>query len=313
MPYAMRTALYLLLATALIGGIATYTLWIREVPPSHYLADLRSQVLSAPSTANAQQPNLLAIHPQLYPSDYRSPALLRRKLSAALDQARQLQLLNEHSVIALPDQIGTWLLLQNEKPPVYAAHSFAEAQPWLALNHPLLYVSSYWRNQPFAETLLREKAPDTARNYQQLFSELARDYRITLMAGSVLLPEPSLEAGQVRVADGPLYRFGLVFGPNGQILGEPYRGTWPDTMRGETIQKFDLSRGQLFIKRAWDIDFPWTHVSLQTGDLVSVPLFIRGHLWAAPLSTQPLTPRRPPQPADATPGSHLFSLWPDAR
>ncbi|MGL4317515.1 MAG: hydrolase [Pseudomonas sp.] len=309
----MRTALYLLLAASLIGGIAAYTLWIREVPPSHYLADLRSQVLSAPSAANAQQANLLAIRPQLYPSDYRSPALLRRKLSAALDQARQLQLLNEHSVVALPDQIGTWLLLQNEKPPVYAAHSFAEAQPWLALNHPLLYVGSYWRNQSFAETLLRDKAADTARAYQQLFSELARDYRITLMAGSLLLPEPSLEAGQIRVADGPLQRFGLIFSPHGQVLGEPYRGTWPDSRQEESVQKLDLPRGQLLIKRAWDFDFPLTHVSLQTDDLMSVPLFIRGHLWAAPLSTQPLTPRLPRQPAKETPGSHLFSLWPDAR
>lgn len=296
----MRTAFFLALSAALIGAAATYALWTREVPPSHYLADLRSEPLEQ-LVQGSPQGNLLGIHPLLFPSDYRSPDALRLKLAAALDKARTLGLLGERSVVALPDHIGTWLLLRDEKPEVYAARSFAEAQPRLAFNHPLLFLRSQLQGQPFAETLLRNKAAQIAVDYQQLFSELAREYRITLAAGSLLLPEPSLQQGQLRTGSGRLYQLGLVFDANGQIVGAPYRRNWPDQAQEESVQTLDLPLGQLQIKRSRG----HAQASLLATSAVSVPLFIRGQLWPAPLSTDELTPQ--PHHKGDTPGSHLLN------
>lgn len=305
MPFAMRTAVYLLLLATLIGGATTYALWTQQVPPSHYLADLRSAPVDQ-LEQNVQQGNLLGIHPQLFPSDYRHPATLRLKLVAALDKARVLGLLGEHSVVALPDHIGTWLLLRDEKPEVYAAHSFAEAQPRLALNHPWQFLRSTLQSQSFAEILLRSKATQMAIDYQQLFSELAREYRITLVAGSLVLPQPSLRDGQLRVGSGPLYQFGLIFNADGQVVGKPFLRTWPEQRLSESVQTLELPQGQLQIKRSQVGGHPLTQVSLLAEDQVSVPLFMRGRLWPAPLSAEQLTPT-PSHQAGEPPGSHLLN------
>ena len=123
----MRKLLTPLIAAILVSCLTAYAVWTGERPRVHYLSDLRASLASDIGAASASG-NLLAIRPELYPSDYRDPDLLRMKLVAALDQARALGLLNERTVVALPDHIGTWLLLRDEKHNLYQARTFTEAQ-----------------------------------------------------------------------------------------------------------------------------------------------------------------------------------------
>ena len=98
----MRKLLTPLIAAILVSCLTAYAVWTGERPRVHYLSDLRASLASDVGAASASG-NLLAIRPELYPSDYRDPDLLRMKLVAALDQARALGLLNERTVVALPE------------------------------------------------------------------------------------------------------------------------------------------------------------------------------------------------------------------
>lgn len=266
-----------LLILALLLG--TYANWRAPRSGGHYLADLRSALIHEEGVVEAKG-NLLLVRPELFPSDYRSPDHLRLKLVAILDKARGDGLLNEHSVVVLPDQIGTWLLLSGERSELYGARSLAEAQAWLLLDHPYSLAWAWLQSEGFpgmGETLLRMKSEKTARDYQQLFGSLAKEYRITLLAGSLLLPEPRVENGILHTGKGQLHNLAPVFGPDGNLLGMPQAQTCPAKNAGQvTVQEIHTRNMEVLVSRA----------GCQSPSLVKaagmqkgVSLFLRGRLW----------------------------------
>lgn len=297
----------------LAGALLAFLMWAAERPSAHYLSDLRSKIITTPPPAPASG-NLLLLRPQLYPLDYQSPAHLRLKLAAALDQARSAGLLGEQTLVALPEHIGTWLLARDQKVEFYKARSRQEVRDWLLLGNPLLAMRALLTNldaDRLDEALLRMQAPQMASDYQQLFSELAREYRITLLAGSILLPEPGIENGVLISGDGPLRNLSLVFAADGSLLGEPYSEPWPWRPTRDEPQRIRVG-GELFeVERDWRPGYPQSRLHARSTGTPSEPLFLRGKLsWPIGGATRDieLTPQDVPQASEA-PGSHLLNQW----
>ena len=304
------SAALLLLAGA---GLLIFLDWAKERPTIHYLSDLRTQVISPPPPS-VRHGNLLTIRPQLFPFDYQSPTHLRLVLAAALDAARNAGLLNAQTLVVLPDHIGTWLLATGEKPEFYRARDRLEVRNWLLLGNPLLAMNVLLRNldaNRLDEALLRMKAEQMAADYQSLFGGLAREYGVTLQAGSILLPEPRVDDdGQLHSGSGPLWNLSLVFGPDGRITGEPFLQDWPWTSVRIPTQRVTVADQQYLIERDWLPGWPQSRVQLPNGR-TSPPLFLRGRLsW--PIGGVPrgvaLTPAQAPQ-LSSLPGTHLLNQW----
>jgi len=310
----MMRKLSILLALLLVGGCLTaFLIWAEHRPSAHYLSDLRSEIISEPAPAEILG-NLLVVRPQLYPLDYQSPAHLRLKLAAALDHARNDGLLGPRTLVVLPDHIGTWLLAHEEKVEFYQARSRKEVRNWLLLGNPLLAVRALLQNldaDRLDQALLRMKAEQMAEDYQKLFAGLAHEYHITLLAGSILLPEPRVENGQLRSGTGPLRNLSLAFSPTGSILGEPYSEPWPWQPNAGKKQQLSLGEMHFVVERDWSPGYAQSIVRTRDDDRVSAPLFLRGKLtWpigGAPRNTE-LTPQQVPQASQAA-GSHLLNLW----
>jgi hypothetical protein len=310
----MMRKLSILLFTVVVSGCLTaFLIWAERRPDAHYLSDLRSTIISEPAPAQARG-NLLLIRPQLYPLDYQSPAHLRLKLAAALDNARQAGLLGPGTLVALPEHIGTWLLARGEKTEFYRALNRKEVRNWLLLGNPLLAVKALLMNldaERLDEALLRMKAEQMTKDYQQLFSGLAREYQITLLAGSILLPEPHLKDGQLRSGNGPLRTLSLVFSPEGTIQGEPHYEPWPQQPGTTAPQRLSVGDMTYSVERDWRPGYPQSLLRLVDSDGSSPALFLRGKLgW--PIGGAPrevlLTPQQIQQGSQA-PGSHLMNIW----
>lgn len=219
---AMRTHLTLLCAALLLGLAGGYSTWLHETPARHYLTDLRTEIeeLGGPADWHG---NLLSLNPALYPNDYSSPQQLSRKLDNILLQARDNALLTPETVVILPAQIGTWLLLSHERPQVYSARSLDEVKLDLTLNNPLRLLRTwlFTDDASWNELLLRMKAQQAADDYLKVFAALARKYAVTLHAGSITLPSPQLLDGRIVTGYGELQVFGLTFASDGSILGPP--------------------------------------------------------------------------------------------
>ncbi len=291
----MRKLLYLFFSMALVAALTTYAMWAADRPAGHYLSDLRINV-AVDQGSPADRGNLLGIQPELFPTDYQSPERLHRKFAAYLQQAQDQGLLNDKTVVVLPENVGTWLLLSGEKDELYQAPSLAEAMNWLAASNPLLFARA-WLSANGSDRLndayLRMKSKAMAKDYQALFGGLAKEFHVTLVAGSIVLPEPSIRDGQLKPGSGALFNSSVVFGRDGVPLGQPQRQMHPVFDQREVLESADkhalnvveTPAGRLGVLIGSDSWYPDNYRQLdeQHAQLIAVPAQVLGQgAWNQP-------------------------------
>jgi predicted amidohydrolase len=146
-------------------------MWAADRPVGHYLSDLRIN-LAVDQGTPADRGNLLGIQPELFPTDYQSPERLHRKLAAYLQKAKDQGLLNEKTIVVLPEHVGTWLMVSGEKDELYQASTLKEAMNWLAASNPLKFVRaliSAEGGNRLDDAHLRMKAKGMAKDYQAVW------------------------------------------------------------------------------------------------------------------------------------------------
>ncbi|WP_210643745.1 carbon-nitrogen hydrolase family protein [Pseudomonas sp. Tri1] len=291
----MRKFLYLLFSLALIAALITYALWTMDRPAGHYLSDLRIN-LAVDQGTPADRGNLLGIQPELFPTDYQSPEHLRRKLAAYLQNARDLGFLNDKTIVVLPEHIGTWLMVSGEKDELYQAATLKDAMNWLAVSNPLAFTRALFSAQGdnrLDDAYLRMKADTMAHDYQTLFGGLAKEFGVTLVAGSIVLPEPSVSEGELKIGRGALYNSSLVFGRDGRPIGQPQRQQHPVFEQRDVLgaappnatRVIDTPAGRLGVLIGSDSWYPRHYRQLddQGAQLIAVPAFIIGRdTWNKP-------------------------------
>ncbi|MDZ4324568.1 carbon-nitrogen hydrolase family protein [Pseudomonas hormoni] len=291
----MRKLLYLTFSMALIAALTTYAMWAADRPVGHYLSDLRIDLAIDQGTP-ADRGNLLGIQPELFPTDYQSAERLHRKLAAYLQKAQEQGLLNEKTIVVLPEHVGTWLMVSGEKDELYQATTIKEAMNWLAVSNPLQFVRaliSAKGDNRLDDAHLRMKAKGMAKEYQALFGGLAKEFHVTLVAGSIVLPEPSIIDGTLKIGRGALYNSSVVFGRDGLPIGQPQRQMHPifaehDVIEanGEhTLSVVDTPAGRLGVLIGSDSWYPDNYRKLddQGAQLVAVPAFVSGRgTWDKP-------------------------------
>jgi len=291
----MRKLLYLTFSMALIAALTTYAMWAADRPVGHYLSDLRIN-LAVDQGTPADRGNLLGIQPELFPTDYQSPERLHRKLAAYLQKAQDQGLLNEKTIVVLPEHVGTWLMVAGEKDELYQASTLKEAMNWLAASNPLQFVRALISAKGASrldDAHLRMKAKSMAKDYQALFGGLAKEFHVTLVAGSIVLPEPSVRDGTLKIGHGALFNSSVVFGRDGLPIGQPQRQMHPifdeqDILAANTdhtVNVIDTPAGRLGILIGSDSWYPDNYRKLdeQGAQLVAVPAFVVGHgTWDKP-------------------------------
>ena len=291
----MRKLIGCTLLIALLAAASGYAWWTTQRDVGHYLSDLRIE-LAINDGVNNDRGNLLGIEPDLSPRDFQSLALIHRKLAAYLNTARDAGLVNDKTVVVLPEHIGTWLMFRGEKNELYQAANLNDAMHWLAISNPLAFTRAWLRADGESRTndaRLRMKASNMAADYQTLFGGLAKEFGVTLVAGSIALPNPSVNQGQLQIGHGALYNTSVVFDRDGLPLGQPQRQLYPIfDERGfiepgdeNSVSVVDTPAGRLGILIGSDSWYPDNYRKLneQGAQLVAVPAFVIGReTWDKP-------------------------------
>ncbi|MCH5515881.1 carbon-nitrogen hydrolase family protein [Pseudomonas syringae] len=291
----MRKLFAICLVLLSVASLVSYAIWTDQRPAGHYLSDLRIR-LAINEGQPGERGNLLGIEPELFPTDYQNTERLHRKLAAYLQQARDKGLINSRTVVVLPEHIGTWLFASGEKDQLYQAATLDDAMEWLSWSNPLQFITAILGAEGrdrLDDAHLRIKARSMARDYQTLFGGLAREFGVTLVAGSIVLPDPSVEDGQLKVGSGALYNSSLTFGSDGLPLGQPQRQLYPEryqkryvrTASDAPLNVIDTPAGRLGVLIGSDSWYPDNYARLnQNGaQLIAVPAFVIGKAaWSEP-------------------------------
>jgi predicted amidohydrolase len=229
--------------------------------------------------------------------DYASPAALTQKLDGYFLQAQKNGWLQRATIAVLPEYTGTWLVASGEKKAVFDAEDVSLAMTTLALTH-LPSFAYYMITAPAVQdrakwALFTSKAERMSEDYQTVFGGLAQRYGVHLVAGSIVLPDPHLENGQLVVRPGgPLYNISALFGPDGRIVPPLVFKAYPieDENRflaagkPQDIPVFQTPAGKLAVLICADAWYPSTYAAVQAkgAQLIAIPSFSAGDgMWAS--------------------------------
>lgn len=240
--------------------------------------------------------NLLGIQPFMVPGDYASESRFETKLDGYLAAAKSQGLIGERTVAIFPEYIGTWLAAVDEKSEVYEVRRLDQAMETVVLNN----VFSFLRWLPFArggerakDALFHLKAKRMAEIYHRVFGKLAARYHVTIVAGSIVLPSPTVQGGRLTVGSGPLYNTSAVYGPGGALFSPLVRKVFlvedelPFLQAGDAaaLPVFTTPAGKLGVLVCADSFFPAAYEALrmQGVELIAVPSYLaESEVWKKP-------------------------------
>jgi len=229
--------------------------------------------------------NLLGIEPYVLPDDYVSIENLQTKLEGYLSVAQAEGWLNERTVVLWPEYIGTWLVFTGEKP----APSLLEIIKNLITAHQQEYnaflATAHEQDKNYA-AIFRTKAEEMAVSYQTVFSRLAKKYKVTTIAGSLVLPSPRVSNGKLILdVNGPLFNVGMVLDAKGRPYQDlvykayPTSGELPFTTPAPVgvLPAFDTPAGRLGVLICADSFYPQAYARLKTLKVKAVAVPSYGH------------------------------------
>jgi predicted amidohydrolase len=234
--------------------------------------------------------NLLGIEPYVLPEDYVSIKNLEAKLEGYLVVAQEEGWINERTVVMWPEYIGTWLVFTGEKLSNTLAGEIANLIKAHQKEYKSFLATAKEQNKEYA-ALFRTKALAMAADYQTVFSKLAKKYKVTTVAGSLVLPSPQLANGKLIVdVNGPLYNVSMVLDAKGKPFPELVYKAYPTA--GELLfttpapvgmlPAFDTPLGRMGVLICADSFYPEAYARLKNLKVhsIAVPSYGDGGLKA---------------------------------
>lgn len=223
---------------AVLAAYFTWARYDRVRPPLDVRLQLESQ---AEVDTFRGKGNIIGVSPWMVPTDYASPQHLMNKLDGYLQVAKSLGWMHEGTVVVFPEHIGTWLIVEGEKAGIFRATTIDDALA-LFVGSNYFYYLREWFTAPDGtvsrtrHSIFSIKSASMARRYQEVFGTLAGKYGVTIVAGSILLSNPSVRDGVLQTDMGPLSNVGAVFHPDGRIDPRLYGEEHPGTLEGEFVR-----------------------------------------------------------------------------
>jgi len=181
--------------------------------------------------------------------------------------------------------------VEGQKSNIYQAPTVEKAMRTYMTSNLFSYLRD-WFTTPddtgdkLSHSIFASQGFKMAASYREVFGVLARKYGVTIIAGSILLPNPEVVDDRIRIRMGPLYNITAVFDPNGSIRPHLGRKCFPVAeeqpfVARETPDKtpvFDLPCGRAAVQICADSWFQESYSSLENRapQIIAVPAYTAG-------------------------------------
>jgi len=231
--------------------------------------------------------NFLAIQAFMEPKDYQTATAFKGKLEYYLVEARSRHWLHENTIVVLPEYIGTWLVAAGEKNSVYSAPDIQKAMETIVKSNLFSFAGAYFSataKDKVRDAVFRMKADKMAQIYGDVLSALAKKYKLTIVGGSIVLPNPKVENNKIIPQGGDLYNVSFLFHPDGSIDPQVVHKVFPtkdeqgflSKGKMENLPVFETPAGKLGIIICTDSWYANVYQYFQDKDceLIAVPSFM---------------------------------------
>ncbi|TGK81957.1 carbon-nitrogen hydrolase family protein [Leptospira noumeaensis] len=234
--------------------------------------------------------SFVGMEPYLNQYSYATDESFYLALNEYFQLAKENELLFvDRSIIVLPEYIGTWLVATAEDKSIFQVKTIQEAMEVLVKQNlgsflwHYLFSNSY-SSDTLKETLFRMKAWQMTDRYQSVFARLAREYRVSILAGSIVLPHPKVIEGKITPTDGPLENVSFYFHPDGRVDDKIVRKLFPIVDEKEFLSEgkldenpsYQTTLGKLYTMVCADSWFPEVYKEFKKSEseLLAVPSFV---------------------------------------
>ena len=236
--------------------------------------------------------NIIALSPYLHTTDFSSQTAFYNMLHYYFSFAQRKKLLNDSTIIVLPEYIGTWLVTANEKRSMYADTSLEEGMQTVIVSNLFKFGTSYLISKSedkTKEAIFKMKADKMLDIYQTTFSKLAKVFKVTIVAGSIVLPAPAVKDGKIEIdKSGKLYNISAVFDESGKVLAPLTKKIYPIAEektftccadKNTEIPVYKTATGNLAVLICADAWYPQNYNSLKNKNIniLAVPSFVSGN------------------------------------
>ncbi|MGJ4746051.1 carbon-nitrogen hydrolase family protein [Leptospira sp. SA-E8] len=230
--------------------------------------------------------NLIGVEPFMTPGDYSNHKRFLEKTESYLINAKLSGWITDKTIFVFPEYYGTWLVVSGEKSSLYTSPDLQSGMIYFILRNPLSFLYYFFtsqENDKVQSAIFKTKAYEMKEIYESTFSALAQKYKVTILAGSIVLPSPSIRNGKIVLGPSSLFNTSFVFGKDGLVLGEPIRKkflTEEEKPFLDSNQKpgtvIDTPAGKLGVLVCADSWFPESYSNLKKSgaDLIAVPSYI---------------------------------------
>lgn len=237
-------------ALGILTIAALWSFWsIYGRSPAWQSSELALDLMQPVTADTACARNIVGMQPYMYATDYLGKKHFYEKLHGYFEDAKKNGYFKKNTLVQLPEYLGTWLVIAGEKSSVAQASTINGAMTLMVLSNPIKFAGSFFMHQSesdrFAAGIFRMKAVQMADLYEETFKKLAMEYRVTIDAGSIVLPGPGIKDDHIVVdLSSPLYNTSFIFKPAG-------------TMEPQAIKKsFPIHSEQPFLQAAPVADLP---------------------------------------------------------
>jgi predicted amidohydrolase len=283
--YGFLGLLFLIITSYIIWSRKDRITSINDIYPRYVLSDVESF-----GTDNGRG-NLLALSPYVHTHDFSSEQAFYNMLEYYLSFAQRKKLLNDSTIVVLPEYLGTWLVAANEKKEMYKDTSITDALQRIVFSNLWSYGNAYLSakgTDKQKDAIFRMKANSMCTIYQNTFSKLAQQFKITIVAGSIVLPEPEIKNGILTIhSSGKLFNVSVVYNKNGKALSPLIKKTYTVSSEksftanaaSKDLPIYKTIAGNLGILIGGDAWNPENYTALQQKQvaILAVPAFVAGN------------------------------------
>ena len=278
-------SIFITLILVLTGSYILWSSYGRTPPPINVQLHIDN---SFELNGDSGKGNVVGINAYMMPVDYASSDHFMAKLDGYLSTCNEKGWLNSKTTVIFPEYIGTWLVLEGEKNSSYSAETVDQSLRGFVLSNFFSYIQAWFMAPDVAKDKIKHsvfsmKGQRMANLYTRTFSKLARKYKVTIIAGSILLPNPEVRKNEIITHKGSIENITAVFNPDGSMQPKLTRKAFPIADELSFVRQcpvseipvYSLPLGKTAVMICADSWFPEPYQAINQDSLVfiAVPSF----------------------------------------